>query len=94
MEEFIKRHVAKLRKAKDMEREIRKELMPRFGRRPVALITRKDITKMLREIRDRGAVFQAHHVFGHVRKFYSWAMAQETNSTSRRRRAQASTPTS
>jgi integrase len=77
MEEFIKRHVSKLRKAKDMEREIRKELMPRFGRRPVSSITRKDITKMLREIRDRGAVFQAHHVFGHVRKFYSWAMAQE-----------------
>ena len=77
MEEFIKRHVSKLRKVKDMEREIRKELMPRFGRRPVSSITRKDITKMLREIRDRGAVFQAHHVFGHVRKFYSWAMAQE-----------------
>ena len=32
---------------------------------------------MLREIRDRGAIYQAHHVFGHVRKFYSWAMAQE-----------------
>jgi integrase len=77
MEEFIKRHVSRLRKARDMEREIRKELMPRFAKRPVSAITRKDITKMLREIRDRGAVFQAHHVFGHARKFYSWAMAQE-----------------
>jgi integrase len=77
MEEFIKRHVSRLRKAGDMEREIRKELMPRFAKRPVSAITRKDITRMLREIRDRGAIFQAHHVFGHARKFYSWAMAQE-----------------
>ena len=77
MEAFIRRHVRGLRKGKDMEREIRTELMPRFASRPLAEITRRDVAKMVGEIRDRGAVFQAHHILGHIRTFFNWAIAQE-----------------
>lgn len=77
MEAFIRRHVRSLRKGRDMEREIRTELMPRFASRPLTEITRRDIAKMVGEIRDRGAVFQAHHILGHARTFFNWAIAQE-----------------
>jgi integrase len=77
MEKYIARHVRKTRKAKAVEREIRKELMPRFGRVALVDVTRRDIAKMVGEIRDRGALFQAHHILGHARTFYNWAIAQE-----------------
>lgn len=77
MEKYISRHIAKTRKAKDVEREIRRELMPRFAKKALADVTRRDIAKMVGEIRDRGALFQAHHVLGHCRGFFNWAIAQE-----------------
>ena len=43
IEEYLKRHVAGKRKAKDVEREIRKELLPRWRNKPLAFITRKDV---------------------------------------------------
>ena len=76
MEVFIARHVRKQRKAHDVEREIRRELLPKLGKRPLAEITRKDIAKLIGEIRDRPAPRQAHNIFGHVRRFYSWLRSQ------------------
>ena len=77
MEKYLKRHVAKQRKAKDVEREIRRELLPRFEHDALADVTRRDIAKMIGEIRDRGATYQAHHILGHARAFFGWAIAQE-----------------
>lgn len=76
MEVFIRRHVSRTRGAKDAEREIRKELMPRFADKHLGEITRRDVAKMVGEIRDRGAPYQAHAVFSHVRWFYNWILEQ------------------
>ena len=76
MEVFIARHVARQRKALDVKREIRRELLPKLGKRPLAEITRKDIATLIGEIRDRPAPRQAHNIFGHVRRFYSWLLSQ------------------
>jgi integrase len=76
VETFIARHVSKQRKAKDVEREIRREILPKFGDRPIEEITRKDIAALIGEIRDRPAPRHAHNIFGHVRRFYSWLLAQ------------------
>jgi integrase len=67
----------KQRKAKDVEREICAELLPRFANRPLAAITRGDIVRMINEIAERGAPFQARNAFGHVRTFYNWAVENE-----------------
>jgi integrase len=76
VEIFIARHVAKQRKARDVEREIRKELLPKLNDRPIEEITRKEIAALIGEIRDRPAPRHAHNVFGHLRRFYSWLLAQ------------------
>ena len=75
MEDYIVRHVSKTRKAADVEREIRKEIIPSWGDRLVSEITEDDVTALVRAIADRGAIYQAHNIFGHVRTFYSWLIA-------------------
>ena len=75
-EVFIARHVSKQRRAVQTEREIRRNLLPKLGKRPLADITRKDIAALIGAIRDRPAPRQAHNVFGHVRRFYSWILSQ------------------
>ena len=74
MEEYLKRHVAGKRKARGVEREIRKELLPRWRGRPLSSITRKDVTRLVDEIKDRGAPYQAHNMLGHAKTFFNWAI--------------------
>jgi integrase len=74
MEDYLKRHVAGKRKAKDVNREIRKELLSRWRNKPLASITRKDVIQLVDEIKDRGAVYQAHNIFGHAKTFFNWAI--------------------
>jgi len=74
IEEYLKRHVAGQRKAADVEREVRKELLPRWRNKALSAITRKDVTHLVDEIKDRGALYQAHNVLGHAKTFFNWAI--------------------
>jgi integrase len=74
VEGYLRRHVAGQRKAKDVEREIRKELLPRWRNRALSSITRRDVTRLVDEIKDRGASYQAHNVLGHAKTFFNWAI--------------------
>jgi len=74
-EDFLKRHVAGQRTAKDTEREIRAELIHRFGSRPITDVSRTDIIVLLQEIADRPAPYYAHLIFGHLRSLFNWAIA-------------------
>ena len=76
-EDYLKRHVRGHRKAKDVEREMRKELLPRWATKPVAAITRRDVISMVDEIKDRGAVYQAHNMLGHARTFFNWCIEKD-----------------
>jgi hypothetical protein len=72
VELFLQRHVAGQRKAKDVEREIRAELVTRYGNRPLSSITRRHVIAMVDEIVDRGAPAQARNVLGHCKVFFGW----------------------
>ena len=74
MERYIEKRVRPTRKARDAEREIRKELMSRWETLPLADITRRDVIKMMEQIAGRGAERQAHNVFGHARTFFNWCL--------------------
>jgi integrase len=71
------------RKARDVEREVRAYLVPKWGGLPIGTITRTDIKQLIAGIRDGGlkgekpAPYQAHNVLGHVRGFYRWAVHEE-----------------
>jgi hypothetical protein len=74
MEEFLTRHVKGQRKARDVEREMRKDLLPRWKHKPLSEITRRDVTVMVDALKDRGAPATARNVFGHAKVFFNWAI--------------------
>ena len=75
-EDFIERHLKGQRKAKDSEREVRKELIGPWGERPVASITREDVVALVDAIVRRPAPYTAHIVLGHARSLFNWAISR------------------
>jgi integrase len=75
-EQYIKRHISKTRKAAIVERELRREFIKRWGARPITEITQHDVVAVIDEVVDRGALYQAHNLLGHVRTLFNWAIAR------------------
>jgi integrase len=75
-EEFIARHVRRLARPAEAEAAIRRELIARWGERPVSEITRRDIIELLEEISDSGRPYAAHKTYNYISKFFAWAMAR------------------
>jgi len=73
-DDFLERHVRGQRKARDTEREIRKELIGPWGNRPIASILREDVVTLVEAIARRPAPYLAHIVFGHIRSLFNWAI--------------------
>jgi integrase len=64
----------KQRRAAVAAREIRKELIAVWDKRPVGQITRQDVVDLIRAIRDRPAPYYARNVLAHLRSIYDWAI--------------------
>ena len=64
------------RKGREVERDIRKEFIARWGKRPITAITPHDVIAVLDEAVARGAPYQAHNVLGYVRRIFNWAIAR------------------
>lgn len=75
-EDFIRREVKKKRRGAAMERDLRQEFIARWAERPVTEITQHDVLAVLDEVIDRGAPYQAHALFGHVRRLFNWAIGR------------------
>jgi integrase len=76
-EAFIARHLAGQRKGARVAREIRNELIPRWGQLPIAKITRQMVVELVEAVADRGRTGRhAHNVYGHVRQIFNWAIAR------------------
>jgi integrase len=64
------------RKGREVERDIRKEFIARWGKRPITAITPHDVIAVLDEAVARGAPYQAHNLLGYVRRIFNWAIAR------------------
>jgi integrase len=76
-EEFIARHVARARTARSIELRIRRELIARWGDRPITGITRRDVIEMIEEIVDDGRPAAAHATLAYTKKLFGWAIARD-----------------
>jgi integrase len=76
-EEFIKRHVSKLRSAEPMAAEIRRELIAVWGERPIVDISRRDVVKLLEKVVDEDRIYIAHHLVAYLSKLFNWALARD-----------------
>lgn len=80
LNDFVSRHVeAKNRasSAKESKRLIEVEIRPRWGKRPIQSITRREVIELLDEIADRGAPVTANRVHALLRKFFNWAIERD-----------------
>jgi integrase len=76
-EDFIFEKLPGERKAKEVERDIRREFIPAWGRRPIAEITPHDVRAVVKAAKDRGAPYQAHNLLGLARRLFAWAIDQQ-----------------
>jgi integrase len=75
-EEFIARHTSKLARPAEAEALVRRELIARWGEKPISDISRRDIIAVIEEIADSGRPYAAHKAYAFVSKFFTWAIAR------------------
>jgi integrase len=77
-ERYLEEHAkAKKRSWRADRNIIHKDLIPRFGSRKAAEITRRDILEMLKAIKGRGAAIQSNRTLEIARKLFNWAIGEE-----------------
>jgi integrase len=76
---YVKGHLAKKAKpswAKEAERLLRVEVLPKFGKKRLGDLTGDDIHKLLKEIAERAPI-TANRAFAVFRKLCHWAMSRD-----------------
>jgi integrase len=71
-EAFFRRDGAKLRSAKQWQRELERLAFPSLGQRPIGDIRRKDIVRLLDNIEDRNGAAAADRVLVIIRRIMNW----------------------
>jgi len=90
---FIERHAkANNRTWKEIQRKLEVNVLPSWGRRPIASITQRDVIALLDSIVDRGAAVEANRILATIRKLFNWACERGTIETSPCARVKAPTP--
>lgn len=64
------------RKGREVERDVRRELLPAWGRRPITEIAARDIRDIVKAKR-RTAPAQARNLLGTIKRMFSWAVDQD-----------------
>jgi integrase len=76
-EDFIREKLPAERKGKEVQRDIRRDLIPAWGRRPITDITRGDVIAVIRAKKGR-APAQARNLLGIMKRFFAWAKDQDS----------------
>ena len=74
--EFIERHVAKQRAARETVRIIERDILPKWNGRSIHSITKADVVRLIDGVIDRGALIMANRVFAIIRKFFNWCVGR------------------
>lgn len=75
--DFIARKLVDERKGRQVERDIRRDLLPDWGNRPIGTITDTDVLTMIRRKAVSGK-YAARNLLALVKRFFRWAVAQRT----------------
>src|SRR6266446_6815879 len=82
---YLERYVKKQTRAstyRETKRILNVDVIPAWGTRPIATITRRDINAILDTITDRGAEVQANRVLARLRTLFAWAVERDYLSAS------------
>lgn len=76
-EDYIREKLPGERKAKEVARDIRRDLVSELGGRPITDIRRLDIRNIIKR-KKRTAPGQARNLLGYAKQVFKWAVNQET----------------
>lgn len=76
VESYIKRHASTRRTGPAIARRLRKNVSGKIGGIELSKLHRRDITKCLDAVKDRGAPMEANRVFEDIRAMVRWARAR------------------
>jgi hypothetical protein len=76
-EDFIISKLPSERKGREIERDIRRDLIPAWGGRPLAELSRLDIRNLI-QAKAKTAPTQARNLLALVKRLFTWAVDQET----------------
>lgn len=77
VDEYIIRHAKEHNRGwKEIERALKSEIVPKWGKRKISDIKRRDLVLILDEIKDRAPVM-ANRVLAYTRKMFSWAVSRD-----------------
>ena len=74
VDEYIKYAKKKNRGWKEIERALKANIVPKWGKRKITDIKRRDLNLILNDITDRGAPVMANRVLAYTRKMFSYAI--------------------
>jgi integrase len=74
--EFLARHAAQNRTAPETTRIFRREVLPPWGERNIAQVSKRDVITLLDRVRERGSPIMANRVLAAVRKFLNWCVSR------------------
>jgi integrase len=78
--QFIERHCQRVNRpktARETERLLRRNVLPRWRGRNIDTITRRDVLDVLDRVVDAGAPIEANRVLAATRKMFAWAVARD-----------------
>jgi hypothetical protein len=80
--DFVNEYVTRYAKEhnrgwKEIERALKAEIVPRWGKRKLTDIKRRDLVVILDEIADRGAPVMANRLLAYTRKMFSYAVKRD-----------------
>lgn len=76
VDNYLSRKAAKLRSAGEIERKLRKEVIPLIGDVKLAELHKRDITKVIDAALDRGSPVSANRLFAAMRGMLNWGLAR------------------
>lgn len=75
VDEFVTRYAKEHNRGwQEIERALKTEIVPRWGKRKITDIKRRDLVLVLDEIKERGAPVMANRILAYTRKMFSWAV--------------------
>jgi integrase len=76
-EVFINKHVSRARTARAIELRIRRELIARWGDRPISDVSRRDVIAAIEEIVESGHPEAARQTLVFAKRLFGWAIARD-----------------
>ena len=90
---FVERHVkVNTRRWYETERQIERDILPHWAKRPITSITKRDVVALLDAIVDRGSPIMANRTLATLRRMFNWAIDRGTIETSPCDRVKAPAP--